>query len=227
MKYKIIIPARGGSKRFPKKNIALLDGIPLIYHSILFAQNLDFIKTDDIIVNTDCIEIATLVKKINCKVYNRPKKLGSDTSSTAEVLKEQVINMLREGENFDAIILLQPTNPFRTKSLVLNAINLFEMNRCKSLVSYSILNRKFGEINCNTFRPYNYDFGQRMQDIKKFYFENGSIYITLKDELIKGNIITEDVYPYVDNHPFSSIDIDEKVDLFYAEFLIKNKILYE
>ncbi len=227
MKYKVIIPARGGSKRFPKKNIALLGNIPLIYHSITFARNFDFLNYDDIIVNTDSDEIENLVKKIDCKVYRRPDVLGSDTTSTADVLKDQVINMLNEKKDFDAIILLQATNPFRLKSILQKAIDLFERNNYNSLASYSLLTKKFGKIEDNIFYPINYSFGERMQDIQKYYFENGSLYITKKEHIIKGKIITEDVFAFIDNNPLSTIDIDEKIDLLNAEFVIKNKKFYE
>ena len=84
MNYQIIIPARGGSKRVPKKNMHLLNGVPLIAHSILFALK-SFDKTN-IWVNTDDDEIALVAKNYNVNVTIRPKELGSDTASTADVL---------------------------------------------------------------------------------------------------------------------------------------------
>ena len=68
MKYKVIIPARGGSKRLPKKNIRKLDGIPLFVHSINYANNFSLFQKNDIYVNTDDDEIEKIASKINCKI---------------------------------------------------------------------------------------------------------------------------------------------------------------
>ena len=84
------------------------------------------------------------------------------------------------------------------------------------------MNKKYGRINDNIYKPLNYLPGQRIQDIKVDYFENGLIYITKKENLLIGKIITEDVYPFVINTFESLIDIDDPQDLIFANALINS-----
>lgn len=223
MNYQIIIPARGGSKRFPKKNIHLLNGVPLIAHSILFALK-SFDKTN-IWVNTDDDEIVLVADFYGVNITLRPKELGSDTASTADVLYFQ--NTFFKDNNIpcDAMILLQATNPIRPQNLIHSAISEFEKNNRNSLASFSSLNRKFGKINNSFYTPTNYKPGQRMQDIEPDYFENGLIYITNIASIQQKEIITSDVFPLLIDGEESLVDIDEPKDILFAEFLLKNKTI--
>ena len=221
MNYQIIIPARGGSKRFPQKNIHLLNGVPLIAHSILFALK-SFDKTN-IWVNTDDDEIALVAKTYNVNITIRPKELGSDTASTADVLFFQSAFFIDNNIPCDAMILLQATNPIRHQNLIHFAISEFETNNRNSLASFSSLNKKFGKINDACYTPTNYKPGQRMQDIERDYFENGLIYITNIASIQQKEIITQDVFPLLIDDEDSLVDIDEPKDLLFAEFLLKNK----
>lgn len=223
MKYKVIIPARGGSKRLPKKNIRILGGIPLFVHSINYANNHSLFDKNDIYVNTDDDEIEKIASKSNCRIFRRSKHLGSDTASTSEVIREQVEKMISDGLKFDAVILLQPTNPLRLDSMLIKAIELFEDSKRNSLSTFSRLNKKIGIIKKKYFYPENYSFGQRSQDQKQHFFENGLIYITKVNEILKGNIISKDVFPYIIDHEFSLVDIDDHNDFLFAEFLINKK----
>jgi len=171
LNYHIIIPARGGSKRFPKKNIHLLDGIPLISHSIKFA--LETFPHKNIWVNTDDHEIAKIGLSFGVNVTMRPDNLGSDTASTADVLYYQQEIFDSKQINCEAMILLQVTNPLRPRKLILDAILAFEKNKRTSLATFTKLNRKFGKIKSGYYFPENYIPGQRMQDIEPEYFENG------------------------------------------------------
>jgi N-acylneuraminate cytidylyltransferase len=223
LNYQIIIPARGGSKRFPKKNIHLLNGVPLIAHSILFALK-SFDKTN-IWVNTDDEEIALITKNYGVNLTIRPKELGSDTASTADVLFFQSAFFANNNIPCDAMILLQATNPIRPQNLIHSAIREFEHNHRNSLASFSNLNKKFGKINNSYYTPINYKLGQRMQDIEPNYFENGLIYITNITSIQQKEIITSDVYPLLVDGEESLVDIDEPKDILFAEFLLKNKTI--
>ena len=220
MNYQVIIPARGGSKRFPKKNIHLLNGVPLIAHSILFALK-TFDKTN-IWVNTDDEEIALISKKYGVNITIRPIDLGSDIASTADVLYFQNIFFNANNIPCDAMILLQATNPIRPQNLIYSAISEFEKSNRNSLASFSTLNRKFGKINNFFFTPTNYKPGQRMQHIEPDYFENGLIYITNIASIQQKEIITSDVFPLLIDSEESLVDIDEPKDMLFAEFLLKN-----
>ncbi len=224
MNYQVIIPARGQSKRFPKKNIHLLNGVPLIAHSILFALK-SFDKTN-IWVNTDDEEIALIAENYGVNITIRPKELGSDTASTADVLFFQSTFYMDNNIPCDAIILLQVTNPIRPQNLIQIAISEFEKNNRNSLASFSNLNRKIGKINNSLYIPTNYIPGQRMQDIEPDYFENGLIYITSIASIKKKEIITSDVFPLLINGEESLVDIDEPKDMLLAEFLLKNRTTF-
>ena len=218
MKYIVIIPARSGSKRFPNKNIHPLNGIPLICHSINFAI-INFDKCN-IWVNTDSSIISDIVTPYGVNVYDRPQHLGSDYTSTIEVLKDQVESLISKNILFDAVILLQPTNPLRANSLIKEAIFKFENSNRSSLATFSKLNKKYGKIIEDFFLPTNYIPGQRMQDLSQEYFENGLIYITKVESILNNQIITSDTYPLVTEDDYSSVDIDYYEDLLFAEFLI-------
>ncbi len=221
MTYQIVIPARGGSKRFPKKNINSLNGIPLIGHSILFA--LKSVPPDNIWVNTDDTEIAQIASEYGINITFRPSELGTDETTTSEVLFFQAGIFELKKIDYDAMILLQPTNPLRPDGLIENAIKLFENKKRQSLATFSILNRKYGKIKSEFYFPENYKPGQRIQDIKPNYFENGLIYITSKEAINNKVIITPDVYPLILSEIESLVDIDEPSDILFAEFLLRNK----
>ena len=221
MKYIVIIPARGGSKRLKNKNVLLLNKLPLIAHSIKYANKFDFLKKNDIWVNTDDSYIESISNNYKCKIYKRPSFLGTDKIKTSTVIKEQVENMLSKGIIFDAVILLQPTNPFRTKDLLLNCIECFEKSKRSSLASFSTLNKKIGKVENKFFHPLNYHPGDRSQDIKEFMFENGLIYITKVESILNDEIISNDVYPFIFNHEFSNVDIDTEEDFLNAQKISK------
>jgi N-acylneuraminate cytidylyltransferase len=220
LNYQIVIPARGGSKRFPKKNIANFLGKPLISHTIEYA--LKTFSKDYIWVNTDDSEISDVARQYDINITHRPEHLGTDIASTVDVLIYQYNHFMQTSVKCDAIILLQVTNPLRPDNMIEDAISLFERNNRGSLASFSKLNKKHGKIESSFFIPKNYLPGQRMQDIEPEYFENGLIYITKASELLNGKVISNDVFPFVFDGIEAKVDIDEPDDLMFAEFISKN-----
>jgi CMP-N-acetylneuraminic acid synthetase len=219
--YQVIIPARGGSKRFPRKNIKELDGIPLIAHSIIFA--LKSFPKGNVWVNTDDIEIADVALKYGVQVTLRPLELGSDLTSSAEVLSFQNRIFHENNISCDAMILLQPTNPLRPENLIEKAIFNFEKSQRNSLTTFSPLKKKYGCVEKDIYTPKNYFPGQRMQEIDVDFFENGLIYITKNCFIKDKQIITSDVYPMILDCIECHVDIDEPSDLVFAEILIQSK----
>lgn len=121
MKPLFIIPARGGSKSIPKKNIKPFRGKPLIAWSILTA--LELTDADRIIVTTDSDEIAQVAREYGItNPHMRPAELATDTASTRDVLLDAMAQAERRGVDYDCVILLQPTSPLRTASDVRNAL---------------------------------------------------------------------------------------------------------
>ena len=214
-----IIPARGGSKRLPQKNILLFGGIPLIAQSILYAQNNGQI-IDEVYVSTDCEEIKKVAIQFGAKVIDRPENLSGDLEPTVSALKHALESIGKDVEN---VVLLQATNPLRPPNLLKEAFKVFQNGNYGSLFTVSRNRQKLGKIEGNTFHPFNYSIGQRSQDLEPLFFENGLLYIT-KASLIKENtIISENGYPYAVNSIFANVDIDTPDDLDYAEYLIQKE----
>ena len=211
-----IIPARGGSKRLPNKNSLLLGNYPLLVHSILFAQaNNEII--DEIYVSTDDDEIKEIVIQYGAKVIDRPLAISGDFEPTITAVQHVLESINEPVEN---VVLLQPTNPLRPTGLLKECFVSFEQSNADSLFTVSQNHHKLGKITNDTFVPFNYEIGQRSQDLEPLFFENGLLYITKTSAILDDKIITENAFPYVVNHIFANVDIDTKEDFDYAEYLL-------
>ncbi len=212
-----IIPARGGSKRLPGKNIMLLNGIPLLAHSVLYAKaNSEIIS--EVYVSTDDAQIKEIAIEYGAKVIDRPEHLCGDSEPTVSALKHVLENI----EAVENVVLLQATNPLRPKMLLKKAFEIYE-NNYDSLFTVTRNHQKFGKIVGQKFIPFNYEIGQRSQDLEPLYFENGLLYISKSSLILQNKILGEKAYPLIVDHPFANADIDTKEDFEYASFLISNK----
>jgi N-acylneuraminate cytidylyltransferase len=220
MKYISIIPARSGSKRLPAKNIMLLDGKPLIAHSIIYSRQ--EIPNAEVYVSTDGQEIASVAMNFGTKIIMRPAELSDDYAITADVLQHAATEILRQGLQFDYIILLQATNPIRPQGLLRQAISIIESEQYDSLITVSPLVKKIGKICKNQFIPWNYRFGQRSQEIEPLYYENGLLYISKKELILDGRILGDNTYSMIVDHIYGTVDIDTKEDFYLAEFYINS-----
>jgi CMP-N-acetylneuraminic acid synthetase len=216
----VLIPARKNSKRFPKKNKALLNGKPLIVYSIEYAIQ-EGISLSQIWVNSDDQEILEIARNYHVQVFNRNENLAQDLTPTVAVLQDHLDFFKRNKIICETVILLQVTNPFRPKGELARLIEEFYTSNRSSLCTFSPLNKKFGKITDKYFIPENYSPGQRMQDLAPLYYENGCIYIAKSSLVEQGKIIGEDVLPIVFFDVLSTIDIDEYSDLQFAEALLK------
>ncbi|WP_428225727.1 cytidylyltransferase domain-containing protein [Flavobacterium sp.] len=213
-----IIPARGGSKRLPGKNIKLLGEIPLLAHSINYAKQYSFIE--EVYVTTNDDTIAKTAIDFGAKVIIRPEAISGDLEPTVSALKHVIQNV----EGVNNVVLLQPTNPLRPNNLLDEAFAIFEERNCDSLFTVSQNHQKFGKIIDSKYIPFNYKVGQRSQDLEPLYFENGLLYISKAELILNDIIISEIAYPMIVNHPFASIDIDTIEDFEFAEYLY-NKLI--
>ena len=218
MKNIAIIPARGGSKRIPEKNIQLFAGLPLLAHSILYAQQNETL-IDEIYVSTDIIEIKKIAIQYGAKVIDRPEHLSGDLEPTITALKHVLESI--DCSDVESVVLLQPTNPLRPQDLLKQAFEIYNNSNCDSLFTVSRNYQKFGKITANKYHPFNYTIGQRSQDLEPLYFENGLLYITKADLILKDIIISENAYPLEVDHVFAKVDIDTLEDLDYANFINK------
>jgi N-acylneuraminate cytidylyltransferase len=224
----IIIPARGGSKGIPHKNIKMLNGKPLIYYAIDTARAIT--SDENICVSTDDIEIKSVVESYGLKVpFLRPVELSTDTAGTYEVLIHAVDYHEKLGKHYDKVLLLQTTSPFRTAEQVKEALQLFDKVNADMVVSvkecpvnpyYNVFEEdKDGYLHIskgagNIFRR---------QDAPKVYEYNGAIYImdakTLKNTHMHHMVKR---VKYIMNAQ-SSMDLDTMQDWNMAEMIIKNE----
>ena len=218
MKNIAIIPARGGSKRIPEKNIKLFAGLPLLAHSILYAQQNETL-IDEIYVSTDIVEIKKIAIQYGAKVIDRPEHLSGDLEPTITALKHVLESI--DCSDVESVVLLQPTNPLRPQDLLKQAFEIYNNSNCDSLFTVSRNHQKFGKIIGHKYHPFNYTIGQRSQDLEPLYFENGLLYITKADLILKDIIISENAYPLEVDHVFAKVDIDTFEDLDYADFINK------
>ena len=209
--YLTIIPARAGSQRLPGKNMRLLGGMPLIGYSIAFAKANSL---RNIVVTTNDAEVSNYAQGEGVGVIQRPDHLAGDHEPTITALQHAVE---QQEQKYDAVILLQPTNPLRPKKLLQIALKEFEEGNYDSLMTVSKSDKKLGRIVNNSFIPFNYEIGQRSQDMEPLYYENGLLYI-IKTEVIKERkILGEKNCPFIVDHPFAKIDIDTLTDFKKAE----------
>ena len=213
MKIIAIIPARGGSKRLPNKNILLLGGIPLIAHSINFAKES---KIDKIVVSTDDAFIKEIALKYGAEVIDRPMDLATEFSPTIDTLKHVMENV---AGNYGYVVVLQPTNPLRPINLLQEALKKIKEGNFDSLMTVTKNEQKFGKITNEKFVPYNYAMGQRSQDLEPLYYENGLLYIAKTALILEGKLLGENHVPFIVNHPYTKLDIDTQEDFDYAEYL--------
>lgn len=219
MKTIAIIPARGGSKRLPNKNILLLGGIPLIAHSILYAQKqADWI--DGIFVSTDDPEIKKMALSYGASVIDRPASLSGDFEPTVSAIKHAI-----EGnETVENIVLLQPTNPLRPANLLKDCFRVYEENQYNSLFTVSRSHQKLGKIEQDVFVPFNYTAGQRSQDMEPLFYENGLIYISKAKIIRENQIMSPTAFPFVVDHVYAGVDIDTQEDFNYAAYILNQEI---
>ena len=210
-----VIPARGGSKGIPGKNIIEVAGRPLIAYTLEAAKNSRFI--DYVLVSTDSEEIADAARKYGGEVpFLRPDELASDTAKTIDAVLHCVKEMEKLGKSFDTVILLQPTSPLRTAEDIDGAIELFFKNGEKSLVSVS-------ELDVNPVLIRRVEDGRavpilnesstvRRQDFKKYYRVNGAIYINKASELGSETSLNDNETAYIMDSSHC-IDIDSMEDI--------------
>lgn len=221
-----LIPARGGSKRLPGKNIKTLGGKPLIAWTIETAKASKYI--DNVVVSTDDIGIKEISSAFGAEVpFIRPDYLSHDTATSFDVIKH-AIEFLNIAKPNHLIVLLQPTSPLRTIDELNQALEFFLEKNAHGVVSVSETEHSPLWSNAlpeslsmaNFIRPEVQ--GKRSQDLSKFYRLNGSIYIYKVENLLAANQIfyDENVYGF-ETPQQTAIDIDTRLDFLVAETIIK------
>ncbi len=222
-----IIPARGGSKRIPNKNITPLLGEPLISWTIKATIHSKLICK--VIVSTDCARIASIAKNYGAHVpFLRSEALSTDTSTTQSVIND-IFNR-EEFKDYDQFIILQPTSPLRTTQHINAALELLNNKGVEGVVS--VCKTEHNPLWSNTLAADNSMnnfinasiLNKRSQDLPQFYRLNGAIYAYKTASFIKnkGVFYNNKVFAY-EMPCKDSIDIDEQLDLDLAEFLLQKR----
>ena len=228
MKIISIIPARGGSKSIPKKNLVDFLGEPLISKTI--QQSLSTQLINRTIVSTDNDEIKSTAKQYGAEIINRPDNIADDNATT-EVALLHALEHLKEKDDYipDIVILLQATSPLRKKDDICNSIEKFISEKADSLISGSKFEDfLFWEKQKTEWHPVNYNPNNRMrrQDRKPQFVENGSIYMFKPEILYKFNNRIGGKMSMFEMEFWQTWEIDtyEELDLlafYYNKFLIK------
>ena len=217
-----LVPARGGSKGIPKKNIKELNGKPLIYYTLDAIK--DIVPIGNICVSTDDNVIKEKVEAYGIEVpFLRPNEFATDTSTSLEVIEHALNFYKQKGMQFKGLVLLQPTSPFRNSRHVVEALGLFN-NNTDLIVSVKITSSNpyfvLFEENQNGFLELSKkgNFNRR-QDCPIVYERNGAIYIY---NLNGAYQFPERQVKYIMDE-ISSIDIDNEFDWMLAEYILSKK----
>ena len=219
-----LIPARGGSRRLPGKNLLKLCGEPITVWSIKAAQQSKYV--DRIVVSPDSDEIAEVARAAGADVpFMRPNYLASDTASSLDVVKHALNELNQKGQCYEYIVLLQPTSPLRTSKHIDESFELLQSKDADAIVGVTELdhpieltNRLPDDLSMKGF--FTTDSHLRSQNFPKRYRVNGAIYLVRVESLIKENTIflSDRIYAYKMDREVS-VDIDTPYDLRLADAL--------
>lgn len=224
MKFLVIVPARGGSKGIPMKNIYPVNGKPLLSYSLEMMRQVSF--DGDIVVSTDSEQIKEVaVQTPGIEVVDRPQDISGDRASTESALLHALQVMEeRKGCIYDAIVTLQATSPLRKADTVKACLNKYEADRDKYDALLTLTETrtdywiKEGEDHYRRLYP---DAPRRRQDREPIYIENSAVYITDRQSLLEtGSVLGYHVNGYVIPEK-EGVDINEPIDIILAEELIK------
>lgn len=224
-----LIPARGGSKGIPRKNIKPLGGKPLIYYSVEVAREL---TTDEhICISTDDEEIIQVINALGLHVpFIRPYALAQDHTPTYDVILHALDFYRSQGKNYEVVVLLQPTSPFRKPEHIHKALSLFTPNIDMVVSVFETRSNPYYvlyEENKDGFlvKSKQGTFTRR-QDCPRVFELNGSIYImNVRSLMQKPMHLFEKIIKFEMERKYS-IDLDDELDWAFAEFLLQNRIFY-
>ena len=221
-----IIPARGGSKRIPGKNIKIFNGKPMIYWSIKALKDSKLFKK--IIVSTDDNKIAKVAKKFGAEVpFKRPKNLSDDHTITSKVVNHAIKYLEKKGEKYDYICCAYATNPFLKRKYLKESYKIFLKSNHKFLFTvteYSYpVQRSFFINKNNKIKMFDKNFFfKRSQDLKKLYHDAGQFYWSRSNSWENNPIIFSKVsIPYIIPN-YEVVDIDNLEDWKRAEKMISS-----
>lgn len=229
VKIVVIIPARGGSKSLPNKNILPLNGKPLLCYSVAYALGCK--SVDKVVVSTDSEHIASIAKECGAETpFLRPAEYSQDNTRDYLVMRHALEFFDDIDEIYDLYILLRPTSPIRPSGLIERAIKILENNPSASSV------RSVAKIKEHPYRAWCIESTGRMrgcaegveepyniprQELPKTYFQTGDIEAIRRETLLNGSVSGGNVYPLIIEHD-EMVDIDHINDFKNAEEKLKS-----
>ena len=224
MRIVTIIPARGGSKSVPRKNIINLMGQPLICFTIAYSLKCPLINRT--IVSTDDEEIANISSQAGAEVpFKRPTEYAEDKSRDYEFMRHALNFFESKGEIYDAYCLLRPTSPLRPEGLIEAAVEILEQNpHCTSVRTTALVSehpyrvwKQADEGHIETvidevYEPYNLP----RQELPKWLFQTGDLELIRRETILRGSVSGSHVFPLIISH-HEMVDIDSQEDLMKAE----------
>lgn len=218
-----IIPARGGSKRLPRKNTRLVDGLPLIAHSVLQARRARLVTRT--VVSTDDDEIANITARHGGEVVRRPLELAGDEATSESALRHVIDTLKSEQYEPDLIVFLQCTSPVRQKDDIDRAVSKLIESGADSCFSACRSHAFIWKQTPEGVQPVNYDYKRRKreQDLLPEWRENGSIFVfrpwTLLEEnnRLGGRIVIHEM------DFWSSFQIDSLEELTLCDWILRTQ----
>ncbi len=220
-----IIPARSGSKGVRDKNVKMLNGKPLMAYTIEAALKSQCF--DKIVVSTDSEAYAKIAMEYGAEVpFLRPEHLSGDEVATNDVIIDLLTELKKNSEEFDCLMILQPTSPLRTSDDIRKAIELMRVKKANAVVSLCEVDhsplytgRVPNDLCIDGFIKKDISF--RRQELPKYYRLNGAIYLSKVDYFLKyQDLYRENCYAYLMDKE-RSIDIDDEIDFVLAEIMTK------
>lgn len=230
MQYLIVIPARGGSKGIPGKNIYPINGKTLLEYTLDVAIKADLIDTD-IAVSTDSDKIKAVAAKYkNIFVIDRPAEISGDKASTESALIHALEYMEeRQNKNYNAVITLQATSPLRKAETLKKIIEDYEKNypTYDALLSLNEDRADFWyEVGVGKYERLFKDAPRRRQERRALFVENSAYYITDVTALRRtGSILGTAVNGFVISE-YEAVDINEMIDIYVAKGIMESTVLY-
>ena len=227
MKVLGIIPARGGSKRLPRKNVQTIDGVALVVRALKTA--LAAATLTKVVVSSDDEEILGLVRRVSVQaVLRRPAALAGDESKAIEYVRHALHFLESDtGDVFDAVAIVQPTTPgVRPEDIDATVARLWEAG-AETSVSVVKLDQLMHPLKLKTWdgvrlHPYIEGEGDRFaaQELPEVFVRNGGVYVTRRSVLDRGVVISADSTAHIMPREFS-VDINDPIDLAFARFLLE------
>jgi CMP-N-acetylneuraminic acid synthetase len=223
-----LIPARGGSKGVPHKNKKELHGKPLLQYTIDAAK--EAVGIDRLVFSSEDESLRSLAKEMGAEVpFERPDHLAQDASGSLGVVQHALQSLAQQGDQYDAVCLLQVTNPFRTTAFIDKAINAFKVSDTDALVSVLKVPHEYnphwvfeandaGQLYLATGEK---DIIKRRQDLPDAFIRDGGIYITKTKVILEDDSLYGSSLSHIVSDPARHVNIDTMDDWYTAETMAK------